>query len=229
MEDIKIFSEKTLEMDFNMYSSIDDESMEMFYASGCVHPRFKLINKIESKLPITVKVRNRSVSSSLLLSGDLDIMVRDDDFINCLDEFISSKGLPLYVMREGRFPEIKNVIVKDNTIKKMTLKIPVMKKDKDFILPTKFDIYQEVFDMFDCSEMTVSDSALYYDKGLHLKGKFNFPMENPNEVFKLIPLISENKHIKSFYIEQLYVGEAVASIKINACLNKFEEDFCNEW
>jgi hypothetical protein len=29
-------------------------------------------------------------------------------------------------MREGRFPEIKNVIVKDNTIKKMTLKIPVV-------------------------------------------------------------------------------------------------------
>ena len=137
MEDIKIFSEKTLEMDFNMYSSIDDESMEMFYASGCVHPRFKLINKIESKLPITVKVRNRSVSSSLLLSGDLDIMVRDDDFINCLDEFISSKGLPLYVMREGRFPEIKNVIVKDNTIKKMTLKIQVVNnialKDEAFL------------------------------------------------------------------------------------------------
>lgn len=227
MNEIRLLSEKTLEIDFRTHSFGDEELMESL-GRDLSHPRFRLIKIIEKEYPQVKSGRDKIVSDDILWDKKLHKIVCENEFLDYLDQFIASKNLPFIIDREVKPPRICKAVVENNILTKITLKIIVNKTDEDFIVPSKFDIIENIFDVLNHKEMTLENVDLYFDKDLHLKGRFNFFMENEENLLTLLPKIEENKHVKDYFVEKFYLEKGVAGVDMNVYLNEFKEDISDE-
>ena len=227
MHEIRILTEKSIEIDCLMETFESDFLFSSFSRNKSVHPRFKFLELLEKKELAVRKGDEVRVSENILMSNALLDVLEEKELLLTINEFMASKSFP-FIINPERDIKISKVTLENGFVKNMTLRVFIKEKDERFILPFSVSVYEAVFSLIKKDDMTC-DAKLYFDGDLYLKGVFNFYTQDPETLVNEIDKIMDSPYVKSYYMEKAFVAENRLDVDIIVDLNKFEEDLDDEW
>lgn len=227
MHEIRILTEKTIEIDCLMETFESDFLFASFSKNRAVHPRFKFLELLEKKELALRKGDEVRVSEDVLMNNALLEVLKEKELLFTINEFMVSKSFP-FIINSERDIKLSKVTLENGFVKNMTLRVFIKEKDEKIILPFSVSIYEAVFSSIEKDDMTC-DAKLYFDGDLYFKGVFNFYTKEPEALVNDINKIIDSPYVKSYYIEKSFVAENRLDVDIIVDLNKFEEDLNDEW
>lgn len=227
MHEIRILTEKSIEIDCLMETFESDFLFSSFSKSRAIHPRFKFLELLEKKELVLRKGDEVRVSENVLMSSALLDVLKEKELLLTINEFMKSKSFP-FIINPERDIKLVKVTLENGFVKNMTLRVFIKEKDEKFIIPFSVSIYEAVFSSINKDDMTC-DAKLYFDGDLYFKGVFNFYTQDPETLLNDISKIMESPYVKSYYMEKACVTENKLEVDMIVDLNKFEEDLEDEW
>ena len=226
MKDIVLISENTLEIEFNMRSSVEEEDFERLLGNRVLHPKIGFVRKLMEENPLMKisKYGDSWLSEDIVISMKINEAVKDNVFLESVNKYLQSKKIPFKTIKGSKRHKIFKVIVENGMVLKAFARFQI-EKTEDVVIPDAYKLFDELFDVFDYKDYVfVEKPEIGIERKMSFNARLKFWIETPDNVFSFLNKIKEKSIVEDLYTEYLIIGEDAVEFEICIFLKKEKKD-----